>query len=211
MNGSRIRVYCGASPEKGEARVALTEHPNTLQLTERLRKIEGAAVLGDHQGTGREKRSGAKKGEDAPVFVAGGIGGIEENDVERRVCRSVFRGETLQAPQGVELENPCATANTERIDILLNESGSGRMVFDEYGFCCTTTQRFDADGASAGEHVEEAASGDASSEDIEECLAEAVGGGAKSKALEAFELAAAECSGDDTHGVFDGPQPTRAR
>ncbi len=208
MNGRRIRVYRGARPEKGETRVALAEHPDTRQLTECLRKIEGAAVLGDHQGAGREKRSGAKKGEDAPVFLGGGIRGIEKNDVERSVCRSVFRGEALQAPQGVELENPCATAYAKGIEILLNKAGSGRMVFDEYDFSGTAAQRFDADGASAGEDVEEAASGDASSEDIEECLAEAVAGGAKSKALKAFELAAAECSGDDTHGVFDVPQPT---
>ncbi len=125
-------------------------------------------MLGDDESSRREKWNGSKKGEDAPVFVGGGVRRIEKNDVERSVCGSVLRGETLQAPQGVELENPCATANTERIDILLNESGSGRMVFDEYGFCCTAAERFDADGARAGEHVEEAASGDAFREDIEE-------------------------------------------
>ena len=85
------------------------------------------------------------------------------------------------------------------------------MIFDEYDFGGTAAERFDADGAGAGEHVEEAATGDASREDIEERLAEAVAGGAKGKALEAFELAAAKSSGDDAHGDFEGPQPTRAR
>jgi len=168
MNGRRIRAYWGARPEKGKTRVALAEHPDTVQLTERLRKIEGAAVLGDHESSRREERSGAKKGEDAPVFLGGGIGGIEKNDVERSVCRSVFRGEALQPPQGVELENSCATANTEGIEILLNESRSGRMLFDEYDFSGTATERFDADGTGAAEHVEEAATADAFREDIEE-------------------------------------------
>ena len=49
MNGRGIRVYCGASPEKGETGIALTKHADTFQLTECLRKIEGAAVLGDHE------------------------------------------------------------------------------------------------------------------------------------------------------------------
>ena len=168
MNGRGIRVYCGASLEKGETGVALTEHANTLQLTECLRKIESAAVFGDDKSTRCEKRSGAKKGEDAAVFFGVGVRRIEENDIEWSACGSVFRGEALQAPQRVEFENSRASTNAEGIEILLNESGSGRMVFDEYDFSGTAAQRFDADGASAGEHVEEAASGDASSEDIEE-------------------------------------------
>ena len=112
MNGSRIRVYCGARPEKGETRVALAEHADTLEPAERFRKIESAAMLGDDESSRREKWNGSKKGEDAPVFVGGGVRRIEKNDVERSVRGSVFRGEALQAPQGVELENPCATANT---------------------------------------------------------------------------------------------------
>jgi hypothetical protein len=167
MNGRRIRVYCGARPEKGETGIALAEHADALQLTECPRKIESAAVFGDDESVRREKRSGAEKGEGAAVFVGGGIGGIEKNDVERRARRSVFRGEALQAPQGVELENPCATANAEGIEILLNESGSARMVFDEHDVGGTAAERFDADGARAGEDVEEAAAGNAPGEDVE--------------------------------------------
>ena len=201
MNRRRIRVYCGASPEEGETGVALAEHADTLQLTECLRKIESAAVFGDHKGAGREKRSGAEKGEDAAVFVGGSVRRIEEN-VEWSACGNVFRGDALQAPQHVELENPYATANAEGIEILLNESGGRRMVFDEHDFSSTAAERFDADGASAGEEVEEAAAGDAFSQDVEKRFAEAIAGRAKGKALEAFKLAAAKCSGDDAHGGF---------
>ena len=85
------------------------------------------------------------------------------------------------------------------------------MIFDEHDFSGTAAERFNADGASAGEDVEEAAARDAFGQDIEERFAEAVARGAKGKALEALKLAAAKSSGDDAHGVFDGPQPTRAR
>jgi hypothetical protein len=79
----------------------------------------------------------------------------------------VFRGEALQAPQGIELENARASADAQRIEILLNKNGSGRMIFDEHDFCGTATERLDAHGASAGEDVEEAAAWDAFSQDIE--------------------------------------------
>jgi hypothetical protein len=42
------------------------------------------------------------------------------------------------------------------------------MVFDKHDFSGTAAERFDADGAGAGEDVQEAAAGDAFSEDIEE-------------------------------------------
>ena len=168
MNGRRIRVYCGVSPEKGETGVALMKHANTLQLTECPRKIESAAVLGDDESARREKRSRAKKGEDAAVLVGVGVRRVEENDVEWSVCRSVFRGEALQAPQRVEFENSCASANAEGIEILLNESGRRRMILEEHNFSGAATERFHADGAGAGEDVEKAAAGDAFSQDIEE-------------------------------------------
>ncbi len=165
-------------------------------------------MFGDNQAAWCKKRCGAKKGEHAAIFIGSSVRRIEENDVERNAGGRVFRAEALQAPQRVELENACASTDAERIKILLNEGGSGRMVFDEHNFTGTATKRFDADGASAGEEVEEAAAGDASSQDVEKRLAEAVAGGAKGKALEALELAAAKCSGDDAHGGFDKPQPT---
>jgi len=105
MNGRRVRVYCGLDLEKGEAGIALTKHADTFQLTECLRKIEGAAVLGDHEGAGRKEWSGAKEGKYAAVFFGGSIRRIEENDIERSACRSVLRREAPQATQGVELEN----------------------------------------------------------------------------------------------------------
>jgi len=168
MNGKRVRVYCGASPEEGENGVALTKHANTLQLTDCLRKIESAAVLGNDESARREKRSGAKKGEDAAVFVGVGVWRVEENDVEWSACGSVFRGEALQAPQRVEFENSRAPAHAEGIEILLNESGRRRMILEEHNFSGAATERFDADGARTRKDVQKAAAGNALSQDIEE-------------------------------------------
>jgi len=119
MSGRRIRVYCRARPEEGETRVALAEHANTLELAERLRKIESAAVLGDDESARREKRSRAKEGENAAVFFSVGVRRIEKDNIERNACGKVFRGEALQGPQGVELQNPYATLYAKGIEILL--------------------------------------------------------------------------------------------
>jgi len=208
MNGRGIRVYCGASTEERETRVYLTKDTDAFEITQRLRKIKGAAVLGDNEAAWCKKRGGAKEGKYATVFVGGSVRGIEENDVEKSAFGKVLRSEALEAPQRVELENSCASLDAEGIEILLNESGSGRMILDEHGFGGTATEGFDADCTRASEDVEEATAGDAFSEDIEECLTEAVAGRTKGEALEAFELAAAKCPGDDAHDRFDGPQPT---
>jgi len=168
MNRRGFRVYCGASPEKGEAGVALAEHADPFELTECLWKIESAAVLGDHEGAGRKERHAAKKGKDAVVFVGGSIRRIEENDVEWSARGSIFRGDTLQTPQRVEFENACVSADSQRIEILLNERGSGRMVLDKYDFSGAATEGFDAHGASACEDIQEAAAGDAFSKNVKE-------------------------------------------
>jgi hypothetical protein len=73
MNGTRIRVYWWVDPEKGEAGVALTEHADTFQVTECLRKIDGAAVLGDNEAAWCKKRGGAKEGKYAAVFFCGRV------------------------------------------------------------------------------------------------------------------------------------------
>jgi len=108
MNGRGIRVYCGASTEERETRVSLTKDTGAFEITQRLRKIEGAAVLGDNEAAWCKKRGGAKEGKYATVFVGGSVRGIEENNVEGNACGSVLRSEALQGPQGVELENSCA-------------------------------------------------------------------------------------------------------
>ena len=123
-------------------------------------------MLSDDEGPGREERSGAEKCEDAAVFFGGSIRGIEKNDVERRAAGSVFRGEALQSPQSVELQDSSAATDAEGIQVFLNESGGRRMIFDKDGFGGAAAQRFDADGAGPREKIEEAATGDAFGENV---------------------------------------------
>ena len=61
MSLGRIWVDRGANAEKREAGIALTQHPDTFEMTERFRKIESAAMLGNNEGAGREERSGSQE------------------------------------------------------------------------------------------------------------------------------------------------------
>ncbi len=123
----------------------------------------------------------------------------------------MFGGEALKATKGVEPQYLCAATDAEGIEVLLNENGGRRMIFDKDNFRSTAAERFDAYSAGPCEEIEEAATGDAFGDDVEECFAQAVAGRAKGKALKTLELAAAKCSGNDAHGLVNGPQPTWAR
>jgi len=114
----------------------------------------------------------------------------------------VFRGDALQAPQHVELENPYATANAEGIEILLNESGGRRMVFDEHDFSSTAAERFDADGASAGEEVEKRQPGMRSARTLKRDSRRRSLVGRRARPLRLLSWRLAKCSGDDAHGGF---------
>ena len=137
-------------------------------MTENFRKLKVAAMLGNNQRPGREERSGTKKCEYAAIFVSGRIRRIEENDVERRVGGSVFRSEALQATQSVELQDPRAAANTERIEVFLYERGGRWMIFDEHDFDSAPAERFDTDGAGPCKDIQESATGDAFGKNVEE-------------------------------------------
>lgn len=73
------------------------------------------------------------------------------------------------------------------------------MIFDEDYFLCAAADCLDTDRARSREEVYEAAIRDAILKNVEERFPQAVAGGAKRQALEAFELAAAKCPGDDAH------------
>jgi len=73
------------------------------------------------------------------------------------------------------------------------------VIFDEGYVGGAAAEGFDADGAGAGEDVEEAGADYAGTEDVEERFAKAVAGGTEGEAFEAFEDAAAVFAGDDAH------------
>ena len=73
------------------------------------------------------------------------------------------------------------------------------MIFDEGYVGGAAAEGFDADGASAGEDVEESRAYYAGAEDVEERFAQAVAGGTESEAFQALQDAAAVFAGDDAH------------
>jgi len=137
---------------------------------------EGLAVFGDDNGVGGEKFGGAEVAEHAEIVIGGGVGRVEE-DVAERWLSGVARGHGLQAAKGVGGKNRCAGADGEGFEIFADEGGGGRVVFDEDDFRGATAEGFDADGAGAGEEVDEMRAGDFLSEDVEEGFAKLVAGG----------------------------------
>ena len=77
-------------------------------------------------------------------------------------------------------------------------------LLDENGGVRATAESFERVGAGAGVKVEEAGAGEAGLEDVEEGLAEAVGGRPGGGAARGLEDAGAEVAGDDAHEISNG-------
>src|SRR6266852_5749250 len=88
-------------------------------------------------------------------------------------------GEFFERAEGVDGEDMGSAGDRERFEIAADQDCGGGVVLDEHYFCCTTANRFDANGAGAGEDVEEARTADVGTEDVEEGFAQAVAGGAE--------------------------------
>jgi len=73
------------------------------------------------------------------------------------------------------------------------------VIFDEGYVGGAAAEGFDADGAGAGEDVEEARACYGGAEDVEERFAQAVAGGTESEALQALQDTAAVFASDDAH------------
>ena len=79
----------------------------------------------------------------------------------------MFRGEALQAAEGIEFEDSRTAADTEGIEVFLNERSGRQVILYEHGFGSAAAERFDANGAGPREEIEEAATRDAFGENIE--------------------------------------------
>jgi len=73
------------------------------------------------------------------------------------------------------------------------------VIFEEGYVGGAAAEGFDADGAGAGENVEEARARYGGAENVEERFAQAVAGGTESEAFQALQDTAAIFSGDDAH------------
>jgi hypothetical protein len=185
--------------EEAEGGVALAEDAGLQEAADALGQIESAAMLGDYEAALAEKWGGAEEAEDAVVLRFFGVGRVEEDEIEWGVGRFVLVGDFLEGAEGVEGEDLRAGSDCEGCEVATDQASGGGVVFDEDDFEGAAAEGFDANGAGAGEDIEETRAGDVGAEDVEEGFAEAVAGGTERVALEGFEDAAAIFAGDDAH------------
>jgi len=162
-------------------------------------ELEFVVMLEDDEGVGSEEIGGGEKFEGAGVVDVGGVGGIDEDEIEARRGRTVARGKFLQGGVDVGGENGVARGDFERVEILADQFCGGWVIFDEGYVGGAAAEGFNAYGAGAGEDVEEARAYYTWAEDVEERFTQSVAGGTKSEAFEALEDAAAIFSGDYAH------------
>jgi len=155
----------------------LLEDAGAAQLVELFGELEFVVMLEDDERVGGEKIGGGEKFERTGVVDVGGVGGIDENEIERRSGRSVVGGEFLEGAEGVGGEDGVAGGDFEGVEILANEFCGGRVIFDKGYISGAAAEGFDAYGACAGEDVEEAGAYNAGAENVEERFTEAVAGG----------------------------------
>ncbi len=177
-------VLGGLVLEEAEGGVALAEDAGLQEAADALGQIERAAMLGDYEAALTERWGGAEEAEDTVVLIFFRVGRIDEDEIERGVGGLVAGGEFFERAEGVDGEDMGSAGDRERFEIAADQDCGGGVVLDEHYFCCTTANRFDANGAGAGEDVEEARTADVGTEDVEEGFAQAVAGGAEGVALE---------------------------
>ena len=81
-------------------------------------ELEFVMVLEDDEGVWREEVRGGEKFEGAGVVDVGGVGGIDEDEIEERRGRSVAGGEFLEGGEGVGGEDGVAGGDFEGVEIL---------------------------------------------------------------------------------------------
>jgi hypothetical protein len=191
--------FGGLMLEEAEGGVALAEDASLQEAADAVGELEGAAVLGDDEAALAEEWGGAKEAEDAVVLRFFGVGRVDEDEIEWGVGRPVLVGDFLESAEGVEGEDLRAAGDREGCEVATDQDSGGGVVFDEDGFEGAAAEGFDANGAGAGEDIEETGARDVGTKDVKEGFAKTVAGGAEGVAFEGFEDAAAIFAGDDAH------------
>ena len=76
-----------------------------MERTEVFGENEFAVVLSDDGDVRSEKGSGAEKIEHAGIFFGGGVGRIDEDEIDWRIAAFVASGEFFETAEGVQGEN----------------------------------------------------------------------------------------------------------
>ena len=159
--------FGGLMLEEAEGGIALAEDAGLVETTEALRELVRAAMLGDDQAALAKKWGGAEESEDALVLIFFGVRRVDESEIEGGVGGLVACGEFLEGAEGVQREDVHSVGDFKGLEIASDQDGGGRVVFDKHHFGRAAADGFDADGAGAGEDIEEAGTADIGAEHVE--------------------------------------------
>lgn len=184
---------------KSESRVPLAQQANALENAERFGEIERFAMFDNDDGGGGEKAGRGEIFQHARIIACGCVGRVDKHIVILVTAGFELRFQSFETAKGVSTEDRRVRGNFQRSEIFVDERDAGRVIFDE---CCVSgaaTQGFYADGAGAGEDIEEARAGNSRAKDVEKSFAQAIAGGTHGETLEGLEDAAAMSSSDYAH------------
>src|SRR5580700_8914852 len=130
--------------KKRKGGVTLLEDAGAAELVELFGELEFVVMLEDDERVGGEKIGGGEKFEGTGVVDVGGVGGIDEYEIERRRGRSVAGGKFLEGGEGVGGEDGGAGGDLEGVEILADEFCGGRVIFDKGYIRGAAAEGFDA-------------------------------------------------------------------
>ncbi len=159
-------------------------------------------MFGDDAGAWSEDGGGAsaaQQSEGVGVLVGGFVGRVEKDEIEGVDGRSVE--EAGEEGGGGALVNGDAGVDFERGEVGAEGGEGGGGAFDQMDMGGAAAMGLDPDGAGAGVKVGKAGAGDGWAEDVEEGLAEAIGGGPGGFTFGGEKEPGAEGTGDHAHEV----------
>jgi hypothetical protein len=192
-----------AEAVEAQDRVALFEDADAFQRGEFFGEFEFSSVFGDDDGVGVYEGSVAEEIHNAEIFLGGRVRGIEEHEIVREIAVFLALFQLFEGAMGIHLQDGGAFADLQGFEIIADEFRGGGVIFYEEDVFGAAAQGFNADGAGAGEKIEEAGARDSGGENVEKGFAEPVAGGAEVGGVEGFELARAVQAGDDAHERLD--------
>jgi hypothetical protein len=178
-----------------------------LETVKDFRQIDAGAVLDDDDSARSDQVGFIEKFKGADVVVFFIVRRIEKNKIGHQMASGKF----LQAADGVGFDYFGGGKHLQRFEILLDELYGGCVGLDEDDLFCAAANRFDADGAGAGEKIDEERVVHRGAEDVEQGFAQTIAGGADFEIARSFQKTAAIFACDDAHDMtFRNVYPTDA-
>src|SRR6266568_1295814 len=188
------RLNSGPIPQKDKLRVIISA---PLDLVESFRRGEAMFRLLDHDQRAGLEPSALARGEKRRFAKSLAVRRVGEHERERRQrMRATELGRV--APK-----DPGHAAEAQRLDIAANERAGFRAIVDEQREACAARERLEPERAGAGEEVEHARVRHrvamSMDQDVEQALAQPVGGRADRGGFRARQVPPAQSAADDAH------------